>query len=361
MLSDKMYLYLTAIGTAAAVVVVWVADLPWWIGVVAVAFIVGGLLLWRRAAHEHLYVAAPRTTYPPPAPPQPSSTAVHGVVLPSAQRDYRFFLDVTVLWQHSGTQGASHPRPDQLAIDAIRERAARSSEQESPADTDLLAPRLATELSFAQPDRTGQLNVWAQNVVLYISDDDRKRLHRLAEVRKDEEVWDHERLHERNKRAYLREDVLASTGSAVVWWLARDTTRVQETVSLIGTFAKLVAAAQDREVEPVFRTFMNDLTDPSLRAPDQDDDFVNRLMAKFLPNGSEPERADVADRLATLAAEFGATDLARIFREQFNAPDFAETPEPGLFDAQEDDPIPGTPSPVHPNGQAESGRPPNPS
>jgi hypothetical protein len=358
MLSDKVYLFLATIVSLAFVVVMTVAGLSWWVGVVVfVPLITGGLFLKRRVENKRLYVAPPQPTYQPP-PPQPSSTAVHGVVLPSGQRDYRFLLDVTVLWRHSGTQGVPHPRLDQLAIDAIRERASRSAEQESPANTDLLAPRLATELSFPKPDRTGQLEVWAQNVVLYISDDDRKRLYRLAEVRKDEEVWDHERIHERNKRAYLREDVLSSTGSAVVWWLARDTARVQETVSLIDTFAKLVAAAQDREVEPVFRTFMNNLTDPSLHAADQDDDFVNRLMAEILPNGSEPERAEVADRLATLAAEAGATDLARIFRERFNAPDFAA---PELFDAQENEPIPDKPSPVHPNGQAESGMPPNPS
>jgi hypothetical protein len=244
-----------------------------------------------------------------------------------------------------------HPKPDQLAIDAILERATMLTERVPAADVELLTPRLAADLSFRHPDRTGLLEVWAQDAALSLPDDDRERLDKLANVRKDEEVWEHERAYERNKRTFLREDVLSSTGSAVVWWLARDTSRVEETVNLIGTLAKLVAA-QDREVEPVFRTFVNSLTDPSLRAatpstPDGND-FVDLLMAEILPNGSEPERADMADRLATLATEAGATELAHTFRERFNAPDFTEAP--GLFDAPETEP-----TPVHPNGQAESG------
>jgi len=350
MRSVKVYLIVAATVLLVLVMLTAVTSMPWWIGAVIFMLLIGGLFLTYHAKNQRLYNRPSQPVYqPPPPPPQPGSTTVQGLVLPSAQRDYRFFLDATVLWRQSGAQGVSHLRPDQLAIDAIRERATRSAEQESPADSDLLAPRLAAELSYPRPDRTGQLEVWAQNAAVFIPDDDRRRLTKLAEVRKDEEVWDHERAHERNKRAYLREDVLSSTGSAVVWWLAQDTTRVRETVSLIDTLAKLVAAAQDREVEPAFRTFVNTLTDPS---PQTHDDVVDHLMAKILPTGSEPERAGVADRLATLATEFGATDLARTFRERFNAPDFTE---PGPFDTQETDPIPDTPNPIHPNGQKEPG------
>jgi hypothetical protein len=363
MLSDKVYLVL-ATATSLFVVVATVAlgGWPWWVGVViCVPLIIGGLFLKHRAENKRLYTSPPQHMYQPPQPVQPASTPVQGLVLPSAQRDYHFLLNTTVLWRPSGAPGVPG-MPHQLAIDAIRERATRFTERESTADSDLLAPRLAADLSFPQADRTGQLEVWAQNTTLTIPDDDRKRLNRIAEVRKDEEVWEYERAHERNVRAYLREDVLSSTGSAVVWWLSKDATRVQETVGLIDTLARLVAAAQDREVEPIFRTFVNSLTDPSLRTPADENDFVDRLMAEILPNGSEPERADVADRLATLATDAGATDLADKIRTRFNAPDFTADPE--LFDPLETDPTPDTPSPVHPNGRAESdssGTPPNPS
>lgn len=346
MLSDKAYLTLATAVSLVVVVVMTVAGLPWWVGVaIFTPLVIGGLILKNHYEKKRLYEMPPQQPAFQPPPP-PANTAVHGLALPSVQRDYRFLLDARILWRPSGAQGMSHPRPDQLAIDAIRERATRFVEQESAADSDLVAPRLAAELSFPRPDRTGHVEVWAQDSTLTIPDDDRRRLSKLAEFRKDEEVWEHERAYERNKRTYLHEDVLSSTGSAVVWWLARDSTRVQETVDLIGTLAKLVAAAQDREVEPAFRTFVNDL----VVSPDLD--FMDRLMAEILPAGSEPERAGMADRLAALVTEAGATDLARRLRERFNAPDFTEPlePESDLFDNQESEP-----SPVHPNGQVETG------
>ncbi|HEX6353878.1 hypothetical protein [Actinophytocola sp.] len=358
---DKAYLVVLLVMSLVVVGVTMAGVLPWWVGVVIfVPLVVSGLILKRHTENKRLYVPQPVFHAPPPHQPvQPATTTVRNLALPSVQRDYRFLLDATVLWRHSGAQGMPHPRPDQLAIDAIRERAIVFTEREPAADIDLLAPRLAAELSFPRPDRTGLLEVWAQDAALSLPDDDRERLRKLAGVRKDEEVWEYERAYERNKRTFLREDVLSSTGSAVVWWLARDTSRVQETVDLIGTLAKLVAAAQDREVEPVFRTFVNSLTDPSLRT--NGDDFVDLLMAAILPNGSEPERADMADRLATLATDAGATDLAHTIRERFNAPDFtgAADTSPGLFDT----PPASSPSPIHPNGQPDanpSTTPPNP-
>jgi hypothetical protein len=376
MLSDKAYLFLTAVASVIIFVVMVMVGVPWWLGlVICVPVVVGGLIVKRQLDNKRPYEVPSQVLYqPPPPPPQPippASTSVQGLALPSADRDYRFLLNATILWRPSGAQGAGRP---ELAIDAVRERATRFTEGAAAADSDLLAPRLAAELSFSRPDRTGQLEVWAHDVVLSIADDDRRRLRKLAEIRKDEEVWEHERSYERSKRTYLREDVLQSTGSAVVWWLAQNSTRVEETVGLIGTLAKLVAAAQGREVEPVFRMFVDGLTGRS--SPTYDDgivsdvvnggtevDALERLMAEMLPSGSEPERADLADRLARLAAEAGADDLAHRIRERFNAPDFTEVPEPepSPFDGKPS--AEDTPSPVHPNGQTEpgnSGTPPRP-
>lgn len=358
MLTDKAYLVLATAGALVIMVVTTTAGWwPWWVGaVLCLVLIFGGLYLKNHFENQRLHKPAPQPIYQPPPPPPPmppASTAVQGLVLPSAQRDYHFLLNATILWRHTGM---THQRPDQLAIDAIRERATLFTERESAADTDLIAPRLATDLSTPGPDRTGQLEVWAQDTTLTIPADDRERLSKLAQIRKNEELWEHERAYERNKRTYLREDVLSSTGSAVVWWLARDTARVQETVDLIDTLTKLVAAAQNREVDPVLRTFVDNLTDPSPHpTTTPQDDLVDRLMAAILPNGSEPERADIADRMATLATEAGATDLAHTLRARFNAPDFTTTPNVSLFAPTETDPIPDTPSHVHPNGHTEPG------
>lgn len=355
MFSPRQYLYLTLFVSAVVIAVAMVAGMAWWLGVVIfLVIVVAGLLVTQRVENKRLYVQKP--AYQPPPPPQPTppaNTTVRGLVLPSAQRDYRFQLDLTVLWLPKNAQGGvAHPRPDQLAADAIRARAAKFVERESPADADMVAPKLATELSFPEPDRTGLLEVWAQGISLTIPDDDRVRLHKLAQIRKDEEVWEYERAYERNKRTYLRDDVLSSTGSAVVWWLAHDSTRIPETVDLIGTFAKLVAAAHDREVEPAISAFVNDL----ITAPqDNEADFVDRVLADLVPDGTEHERALAALGLADLATELGRTDLAQTIRERFNAPDFTTTTEPGSPAATAPDPVP-EPS-TYPNGQPATGAP----
>lgn len=365
MLSDKAYLALTGAVSALVVVLMWLADVPWWIGVlVCLPIIVGGLVMKRHYENKRVPELPPPAAYQPPVappPPPPASTSIHGLALPSAHRDYRFLLHGTVVWQQTGA--STHPRPAQLAIDAIRDRAAKITLAESPADSDLLAPRLATDLSFPRADRTGALEVWAQDTILTIPDDDRQRLYQIAEVRKNEEVWEYQRAYERNKRAYLRDDVLTSTGSAVVWWLAQDEKRVPETVDLIGTLARLVAAAQNREVEPVFRELLRDLSDLSEvdGAPATESDMLEGLMSELAPDGSEPERADLADRLARIAEEAGADDLARTIRDRFNAPDFTE-PEASWFQPPEPSPEPSAEqsaephepeTPVHPNGQAD--------
>jgi hypothetical protein len=357
MLTDKAYLAMTGAVSALVIVLMVFGDVPWWIGVAfCLPIIVGGLVAKRHYEHKRVPELPAAAVYQPPPPPAPPvSVSIQGLALPSAHRDYRFLLHGSVLWRQSGTQASQHPRPGQLAIDAIRERAARLTESESPADADLLAPRLATELSFPRSDRTGALEVWAQDTILTIPDADRVRLDKIADVRKDEEVWECQRAYERSKRAYLRDDVLTTTGSAVVWWLARDTAGVQDTVDLIGTFAQLVAAAQNREVEPLFQSFPHDLAGGRVDAgytpsgePVEEVDVLGRLMAQLVPDGSEPEQADVADRLARIAEEAGATDLATTIRERFNAPDFTEA-DPSWFAPEPE----GPETPVYPNGHAE--------
>jgi hypothetical protein len=75
----------------------------------------------------------------------------------------------------------------------------------------------------------------------------------LNDLRKDEEVWEHERQHERNKRHYLGDDVLKSAGSAVVWWLARHENEIERAVDMIGPLAQIAAAAKDEEVPELFQ------------------------------------------------------------------------------------------------------------
>ncbi|TXS46865.1 hypothetical protein EAO75_24680 [Streptomyces sp. uw30] len=118
-----------------------------------------------------------------------------------------------------------------------------------------------------EQDRDEHLHAMALEVELTLTDEDQERLDRLAAIRKDEALWEHQRKYEQNKREYLGNDVLTSTGSAVVWWLAKNDDHVEKTVKDLGLLARLSSAANDREVDEPFRYLVPEAFPPP---PEQD-------------------------------------------------------------------------------------------
>ncbi|MFE6867979.1 hypothetical protein ACFVFS_15610 [Kitasatospora sp. NPDC057692] len=197
------------------------------------------------------------TPAPAPEPPveQPyQSLSVTGVALPSAVPDYDFLFSATVWWrQVPGTGGVSHAAPGSLAVETVLARARAVTEREQPGRSELVRHQLGGVLGIPVPDASGIVVAMAGQVVLGLSEADRERLDKLAEVRKTEEIWEQERRHERSMRAYLGEEVLKSPGSAVVWWLARNDDEVRGAVDMIGPLAQLAAAANDRAVDVLYQ------------------------------------------------------------------------------------------------------------
>ncbi|MBV2153002.1 hypothetical protein [Kitasatospora sp. SUK 42] len=180
-------------------------------------------------------------------------TRVVGVALPSLVPDYDFHFSATVWWRPvPNATGLVHADPAGLAVETVLERARAVTEREVPGRLDLLQHRLNGVLGTQSQDRSRLVEAMGGRVELGLSEDDRRRLGKLSEVRKTEEVWEHERRHEQNKRAYLGDDVLKSPGSAVVWWLARNDDRITEAVDLIGPLAQLSAAANDEAVSELY-------------------------------------------------------------------------------------------------------------
>ncbi|MBZ6252844.1 hypothetical protein KVH27_31340 [Streptomyces olivaceus] len=98
------------------------------------------------------------------------------------------------------------------------------------------------------PEPTGHLRAMAENIQLVLAEQDQERLDKLADVRKDEEVWVHQRKYEQSRRRYLGEDVLKDTGSAVVWWLTKNDEHVEHTVNDLTLLAQLTSAANDTDI-----------------------------------------------------------------------------------------------------------------
>ncbi|MFD5414688.1 hypothetical protein [Streptomyces nojiriensis] len=192
---------------------------------------------------------------PPAAPSEPpyEEARVVDAALPSATDGYDFLFSATVWWRPApGHDGCSDGASPALAVSSVVSRALEVVHREEPGRVSFARYLLEGELGVPLPDRSGRVKALASDVTLALAPADRERLRKLNDLRKDEEIWEYERLHECNKRRYLGDDVLKSAGSAVVWWLARHENEIEKAVDMIGPLAQIAAAANDEEVPELF-------------------------------------------------------------------------------------------------------------
>ncbi|MFJ9946555.1 hypothetical protein [Kitasatospora sp. NPDC091207] len=379
-------------GVAGAVPVVGGLSAKWpvwlWAGAAAVVALVVRQAAGRRGAPV---VEAPGGPYPPTAPPlHPpvvelpyQETRVEGVALPSGVPDYDFLFSATVWWRPvQNIGGLVHANPGSLAVETVLARARAVTEREHPGRLDLVRHRLEGTLGTQSPDAAGLVVAMGGRVGLGLPEADRERLGKLSEVRKAEEVWEHERRYERNKRAYLGEDVLKSPGSAVVWWLARHDEEVREAVGMIGPLAQLSAAATDQPVDELYEhlvtrpvrqpvPFLDAVAPGSVTAlhhPDVDTGPVataagpqepersgpavvgplNDLMDDADLDREEGERTVYALRVAGITEAMGHPEAAALIRASLAEPPEDGAPVPGAF-------VPGPVRPAGPAGGAGPG------
>ncbi|MFG3256393.1 hypothetical protein [Streptomyces sp. NPDC048172] len=346
--------FLTVITGLFLTIVGLYAHWPPWIWAVTGAGLLGAAFLAGK-------LSAPRVdplarTYGPepdlPVPPRENrEQRVHDVALSSSAPDYDFLLSATVRWCPVETHPEAPPiSPGGLAVSAVLDWARHITAKLPPHRAGFAQHQLEGALGTMRPDPTGRLLVMAENVTLTLDEEDSRRLTRLSTVRKDEALWEHERKWERSKRAYLGEDVLRNTGSAVVWWLSKNDDQIEKTVDDIGVLAQLTSAANNRDLpkefahmapypvpdsappppaplyagngfphsEPPFGDgpSTNGATPPP---PDALDLFTDMMRAMgFSPGDSEA--AYIAEEYAHNLDAFGRNDEARRIRERFNSP-----------------------------------------
>jgi hypothetical protein len=263
--SDRTRLALLA-GVLTTVVVLTLSVLvtgPIWlwvaifVGANGIAVLASVQVVHRREQAElrrQMHAKPAETAQPPEETAVPEAPAhvqypVSAVPLPSSEVDYRFLFSATICWRTtSKTAGVAHASPGDLAVNWILSRARELTLMEKPEDFRVVQHRLAVSLGTALAEPYGQVVAWAVDVSLAVSDEDARRLDRLAELRKHERMWEQERRMEVSMRRYLSEDVLKDTGSAVVWWLARHTDEIEQSVQMIGALAQLTAAANSKDV-----------------------------------------------------------------------------------------------------------------
>ncbi|NJQ00857.1 hypothetical protein [Streptomyces zingiberis] len=309
---------------------------------------------------------------------------VSGVTLPSKWADYDFLFTATVRWCPTGA-AVDEPvvNPGGLAAEAVIARARAITEQREPGRAGLVQHELNGALGLMRPDATGHLRAMAESVTLTLSERDQERLDKLAAVRKDEAVWQHERKYEQSRREYLGKDVLRNTGSAVVWWLAKNDDQVERTVGDIGLLAQLSSAARDEDIPERYHALVPHLASAAEAAPvapplpgdewhgrygagngvpraDGPGEHLDAFLRSVDFAADAPQRLLLAEQIASLLEQDGRPDAAEALRLHFDltprppgpAPD--DPGDPG--DPDEPSPFGGdSPDSGFPNAESSNG------
>lgn len=267
--------FLTVLGALMLAIIGLFTHWPWWTWPTEACIVVGVPLMARAIATRKREPFPSHLLQEPdlPVPPvERREVRITGVGLPSLLPDYDFLLTATVRWcPVSVPHGSPIVNNSALAVDAVLTRAARVTADRHPTRASLVQHELNGVLATMKRDATERVEAMALDVTLSLTADDGERLAKLASVRKNEAVWDHERKYEQSRRAYLGDDVLRDTGSAVVWWLHRNEDRIDKAVDDIGLLAELTAAAKNEEVAEHLHRFIPSLSSPSGRDPDDPD------------------------------------------------------------------------------------------
>jgi len=312
---------------------------PWplWVSL-ALAFVIAGVgALLVRTGPEFLLreTAEPEFIHRPEPSPSPVTEQVSDVRLPSSREDYYFLFSAAVRWVPTG-HVPDEPRVNMaaLAANAIVKRAMVVTRRYPPEHVSLLRHELGGVLGWAQPDETGNVLAMAESVQLALPEEDRERLERLAGVRKEKELWEHARTYEQSKRDYLGKDVLKDPGSAVVWWLARNDEKLEQTVESIPLLASLSAAANNENLPEVLRCFVPDAAhrNGAFPAPSSPVDHLAAFLESLgWPKGSADGYLR-ACRLAQWLEQEGfpeeAEEIKRRFMPPPESPDEPAPPEP---------------------------------
>lgn len=266
-----------------------------------------------------------------PVVPQPAAelerTQITNVRLPSGKPDYHFLFSATIRWRPARTEPDSQEiRKSAAAIDSVVQRARTIAASRDPIELSLVRLEMARALGALDGDAAGHVCAMAESIELVLPEEDQRLLDKLAAVRKQEDLWEHERRHEQSKRQYLGEDVLKSPGSAVVWWLARNEDHPEKAVENIGSLRELSNAANDVHGTPrvpyaafngagLSRDHQEQGPMPSSSAADH----LDALMRTMGIDDTDPDRTLFGHQVADLVAKRGYQSLADEMVLRFDA------------------------------------------
>jgi hypothetical protein len=255
-----------------------------------------------------------------PQADQYSTMVITSEMLPSSREGYLFEFSATVLWaQLRPALTSNWPASDVIARDTVVQRARDFTSEWDPAQPEMASTELTRVLDISQVDPSGLVRLRAERIKLAISDDDRRRLALLADLRKDEEIWERQCGLERVKRDYLSSDVFKDPRSASLWWLARNNFDVPK------------AAGDIKSLTEIFYT-ASSLDSPATASPASVNRSAADHLADFLHSldqteDKRDELLHIALTVADLAQQYGHTEVAEEITHRFASAPSEHDPE----------------------------------
>ncbi|WP_050371371.1 hypothetical protein [Streptomyces acidiscabies] len=234
------------------------------VAVVAGAFLVDLLVPNTGGRHARGEDEPLQDTPEPPTELPYQETFVSDIPVRSAVEDCPFLFSATIRW---------HALPDSLgavlgsvsgqAVSAVLRRVENCTAGEHPNRAEFLRHWVEGTVGMPFRAESGTLMVHAVDVQFTLRHADRRHLEELDDLRRTVSSWERHRDHERNRRAYLKDDVLSSPGSAAVWWLLRHEEEIERAVEMVGPLSCLSAVANEREIPEPLRHLSEPRTSPS--------------------------------------------------------------------------------------------------
>ncbi|HEY8985891.1 MAG TPA: hypothetical protein VIU15_40750 [Streptomyces sp.] len=308
---------LVACAVAGAAAVGWKAWM--WFALVAVlagVFLVDLLVPSTGGRHARGEDERPEDASEPPAEPPFQETFVSDIPVRSAMEDCPFLFSATIRWRGlADSPGLAAGSGSGQAVSAVLRRVENCTVGEHPNRAEFLRHWVEGVVGTPFQAESGTLMVHAADVQFTLRRADRLHLEELDTLRRTVSSWERHRDHERNRRSYLRDDVLSSPGSAAVWWLLRHEEEIERAVEMIGPLSCLSAVANDQEVPEALRHLSQPRTTPTWAQGVDGRDHPEPTDETAFQDGAA-RRSEAGERVSALLDDLGygrGTDERRAF------------------------------------------------
>jgi len=237
--------------------------------------------------------------------PPPMVFPVRDAELGSASAGFNFRFSCRVFSQPNRPGAEPHPSIYDVARHSVLQRAVEVARDAELTEREAVQNKLAAVLGGYRVELTGQLRVWADEVVVTVTDADLQAVRRKLDLDRELLDWRHKKEMERHERDFVAE-MLRDPQLALAWWVSRNQQHIAQAADMMEPLRRLSDTVHGRST-------------PASAAVPPEEQFLSAAETLFAPL-DEWSRALLGSQLAKTLATFGQVDLADQIRLRLDTP-----------------------------------------